>query len=146
MASRTNSCRSSTPRPRVSGQLVDESSGVRCLHDKGGHCSGLRHVDRMAARNLCHGGAGPFRHHPLCRKRNYAVLAHEEVPARLGPPGRIGDDAAQCLDAPGHLGIGQELGFLTREIPGKRLRELVAVEEQEAVLGWEDRRNWGSGG
>jgi hypothetical protein len=31
------------------------------------------------------------------------VVRHEEVPARLAPPGGVGDYAAKCLDTPGDL-------------------------------------------
>ena len=53
----------------------------------------------------------------------------------------IGHLAAQRLDAPRHLRVGHERGFVGGDVGRERRGELRAVEEQEAILRRQDRRH-----
>ena len=69
---------------------------------------GLRDIDGVAAAGLGHLGAGALGHDALGRRRDHAVVGGDQVPARLGLPGRLGDRAGERIDAPGDLRIRHE--------------------------------------
>ena len=128
-----------------------DSAWLRRVHrgggllDERGHRSRLRHVDGVAAGHLDHRRPSPLRHEAPGRRGANPVLDGDEVPARLGPPGRVGDGSAEGVHALGDLGVGHERGLLGRQVGGERAVELVAVQQQEAVLGWQDERHRGAG-
>ncbi len=95
----------------------------------------------MASRGLGDRGPGALGHGALGRRRDHVVVGGDQVPGRLGSPGRLGDRAAERVDAPGHLGVGHERRLRFGQVRGEGGGELAAVEEQEPVLGREDRRD-----
>jgi hypothetical protein len=68
-----------------------------------------------------------------------SMSCSDQVPARPGAPGGLGDRAGERVDAPGHLGVGHELRLVEREIAGEGGGELLPVAEQGAVLRRQDR-------
>src|SRR6266481_4219515 len=79
-------------RPR---RLSDQAGGGRRVGD----------VDGVAAGRLGDGGSDPLRHRALRRRRNHSVVACDEIPAWLAPPGGLADDAVGPTDTPQHLRV-----------------------------------------
>src|SRR5215472_17180500 len=109
-----------------SGSLLDE---IR-------HGARLRHVDRVAGWHLGHRGASPLGHGPLRTWRDHLVFRGEEVPRRLRTPGRCGDCSCERVHTPRNLRVSHEGGLISRQVAS----ELVAVQEQEAILRRQDGR------
>src|SRR6266540_1142217 len=63
-----------------------------------------------------------------------------QVPAWFGPPGGLADLPAEGVYAPVDLRVGHERGQVGGQVTGERRVEFVSVQEQEPVLGREDRR------
>ena len=110
------------------------------LLDQCGHCSRLRYVDRMTARDLDHRGARALRHRALCRRRDHPVFRRDQIPAGLALPGRLRDRAVECGDSPRNLRVGEEGGLLGVEIRREGRSKLRLVEEQPSILRRKDRR------
>src|SRR5882672_11447068 len=68
----------------------------------------LRHIDRVAARNLDDCRTGALGHETLGRRRNHLVLGGDQIPTGLGPPRRLTDRATECFDAPRDLRVSHE--------------------------------------
>ena len=133
--------------PAATGKLGLPVGGVGCgLGDDAGYRFRLRHIDRVAGRDLGHGGADPVGHSLLRRWRDHPVFAGDQVPAGLGPPGGVGDRPGRGGHVPGNLRVGQERGLAVGQVGGERGVELVPVQEQEAVAGRQDRRLRSVGG
>ena len=94
------------------------ADGGRGLLDQVRYDLRLRDIDGVAGGDLADRGAGPVGHGPLGGRRDHPVFGGHEVPAGLGPPGRLADLAAQGIDAPRDLRVGQELGAGRREVAG----------------------------
>lgn len=82
------------------------------------HCDGiwLRHIDRVAARNLDDCGTRALGHEALGRKWNHFVLSGDQIPTRFVPPCRLTDRAAECFDAPRDLGVSHEGGLFCGDV------------------------------
>lgn len=80
-------------------------------------------------------GSGPLGHGTLCGRGDHPVVGHDQVPGRLGPPGRLGRGSVEGVHAPGHLGVRHEGGLVGGGVRGERGGEPVPVQEQEAVPG-----------
>src|SRR3989442_16001748 len=94
----------------------------------------------MTAGRLAHRRARPLGHETLSDRWNHPIVRHDQVPARLGLPRRLGDCASQSLNAPWDLRLSHEYGRLRVHVPGERCSEFGTVEEQVAVLGRQYRR------
>ena len=101
----------------VAGRLDAEVLGL--LLDQVGYDLRLRDIDGVAGGDLADRGAGPVGQGPPGGRRDHPVFGGDEVPAGLGPPGRLADLAAQGVDAPRDLRVGQELGVGRREVAGE---------------------------
>ncbi len=130
-----------TGGPRVRYDLRHRLPRLRRARDQPRYRSRLGDVDRVAANGLHDGRSGALGHEALSRRRDHPVLGGHEVPARLRLPGRLADGPRSGLEAPRNLGIRHERGLLRIDIAGKRRGELGPVQEEEAVLGWQDRGN-----
>ena len=126
-------------RNRVSLACLPSGCG-RSLGDEGGYRCGLGYVDRVAGGDFGDGGPGALGHRTLRGRRDHPVLRGDQVPAWLDPPGGFADRSAERVHAPGDLGVGHERGLSGGQVAGEGGGELVAVEEEEAVLGRQDRR------
>jgi hypothetical protein len=71
------------------------------LFDKCRHGGWLRHIDRMAGRDLDNGRPRSRRHRLLGWRGDPPVFGRNEVPARLGPPRRLADGATQGVEPQG---------------------------------------------
>src|SRR2546425_728565 len=94
----------------------------------------------MTARRLAHRRARALGHETLSCRWNHPIVRHDQVPARLGLPPRLGDCASQSLNAPRDLRLSHEYGRLRVHVPRERCGEFGTVEEQVAVLGRQYRR------
>jgi hypothetical protein len=94
-------CGRTAVRCRVPAALVTRGHCGGGLLDERGDRGRLRLVDGVAAGDLDHGEAGPLRHGALGRRGDHPILGREQVPARLGPPGRVGDRSAEGVHAQG---------------------------------------------
>src|SRR5215211_2626748 len=88
----------------------------------------------MAACGLLNGRTRLLRHGALGGRGDHPVFSCDEVPARLAPPCRLADRAAQSFDAPRDLRVGHERCLISTQVASELLMELSPVEEQEAVL------------
>src|SRR5882672_7080100 len=104
------------------------------LLNKSCDSTGLRYVDGMAALDLNDRRTGPLGHGTLGLRWDHLVLGRDQVPARLGPPRRFADRAANGPHAPRDLGIGHERSFFCLYVGRERGGELRLVEKQKAVL------------
>src|SRR5829696_9973475 len=111
-------------RTHFSGGLFDELS----------HGCRLRHIDRMAASGLLNARTRSLGHRALGGRGDHPVFGGDEVPARLAPPCRLADRAAQGFYAPRDLRVGHERCLIGTQVARELLMELPPVEEQEAVL------------
>ena len=100
---------------------------------------GAGDVDGVAANGFILGGVGPIGHEALCVGRDHPILRRNEIPRRLRPPCRFVDLPRKHIDAPRHLRVGHERGDVGVDVCRERRGELLLVEEEEAVLGWQDR-------
>jgi LuxR family maltose regulon positive regulatory protein len=91
-------------RGRPLSRLLDE-------RDDG---AGLGHVDRVAGGGLGDGGPGALGHRTLRGRRDHPVLGRDHVPARLGPPGGVGDLPGGGVHAPRDLRVSHERGQVGR--------------------------------
>src|SRR5258707_10980550 len=137
-------------RAAIPPELLSSGGG---LHPLGGlfnqSCDSLwlRHVDGMAALDLNDRGARPLGHGTLGIGWDHLVVGGDQVPARLGPPRRFTDLAAESLHAPRDLRVSHESGSFCVHIGCEGSAELRPIEEQIAVLrrqyrrdGWAGRR------
>src|ERR671917_954756 len=62
--------------------------------------SRLRHINGMATLFLDNSRTSPLGHRALGRRGDHSIFGGHEVPARLAPPCRVADGAAQGFDAP----------------------------------------------
>ena len=132
----SNSTRGRMQRKAL-GSLRDRSGS---LPDEVGHRAGLRHVDRVTARRST--TVSPARlDMTLRRRRDHLVVRRDQIPARLGLPGRLGHVAASAATPQGTCDAAMNAAFLGIDVGGERGGELGLVEEQEAVLRRQDRRH-----
>ncbi len=123
------------------GSAVRPGQGFDRGVDQVGDGLRLRDVDGVAAGDFADRGAGALGHGALGRRRDHPVIGGDQVPARLEPPPGLADGAAEGVDAPGDLGVGHERGLVRGQVAGEGVVELLAVQEQVAVAGRQDRRH-----
>ena len=104
---------------RDSGAWDQAPPAGRGLLDQVGYDLRLRDMDGVAGGDLADRGAGPVGRGPLGGRPDHPVFGGHEVPAGLGPPGRLADLAAQGVDPARDLRVGQELGVGRREVAGE---------------------------
>jgi hypothetical protein len=73
------------------------------------------------------------------------IVGGNEIPTGLRPPGWMCYDTVKRIETPKNLRVRQELCLVAREIPGERLWEFVANEDEERIVRREDGRNRLSG-
>src|SRR6266853_2908206 len=84
----------------------------------------LRYVDGVTSLDLDDRSTRALGHGTLGVRWNHPVLGGDQVPARLGPPRRFADRAANGAHAPRDLGIGHELSFFCLYVGRERGGEL----------------------
>src|SRR5918999_1902882 len=89
------------------------------LFNEVSHGCRLRHVDRMAARNLLNGRSRSLRHRALGGRGDHPVFSCDEVPAWLAPPCRLADRAAQGFNTPRDLRVGHERSLIGTQVGGE---------------------------
>src|SRR3989442_9548233 len=95
----------------------------------------------MAALDLNDRRTRPLGHGTLAIRWDHLVVGGDHIPARLGPPRRFTDLAAESLHAPRDLRVSHESGSFCVHIGCEGSAELRPVEEQIAVLRRQYRRD-----
>src|SRR4029453_9668210 len=97
------------------------------LFNNFGHGIRSRHVDGVTAWSFDNNGTCTLGHEALGRGWDHSVVSGNQVPTRLCLPRRLGDLAVQCFEAPRHLRVGHERGFLRFHVSSERGGDLCFV-------------------
>src|SRR5260370_2126836 len=112
----------------------------RSLFNKICDSSWLRYVDGVTSLDLNDRSTRALGHNTLGVRWNHLVLGGDQVPARLAPPRRFADRAANGAHAPRNLRVSHKRGFFWLHVGCERGWKLRLVEEQKAVLRRQYRR------
>ena len=109
----------SSDSSRIVGGLIDE----RC------NDLGMGDVNGVTAFDLDDLGTRPLGHCPLGIGRDHLVLCDDQVPARLGTPGRFADRIVKSSNAPRDLRFGHEHGLFCIHVGREGGGKFGPVEE-----------------
>jgi hypothetical protein len=122
--------------PREGADLLPcRDRTICCLFYERSNGAWPREVNSMASLYFYNFRTGALRHHPLCIRWNHFVVGRNQVPTGVGFPRWFAHHSAECLHAPGNLGISHKSGQARIHICGERSRELGTVQARNPSCG-----------